>query len=100
MLRAYRQTFQGEAVDTSAGAKDLGLTEKLPAALLAVALLVVGFYPNSLLTFLNSEAAEPAAVAQTTITKLKNPGPLTSEHSRQAGGRDARAPLRPLISDR
>ena len=100
MLRAYRQTFQGEAVDTSAGAKDLGLTEKLPAALLAVALLVVGFYPNSLLTFLNSEAAEPAAVAQTTITKLKNPGPLTSEHSLQAGGRDARAPLRPLISDR
>ncbi len=49
MLRAFRKTFQGPEASTSEGASDLSLFEKVPAILLAVALLVVGLYPNSLL---------------------------------------------------
>ncbi|MDB4541623.1 NADH-quinone oxidoreductase subunit M [Akkermansiaceae bacterium] len=52
MLRAFRKTFQGPAVPNSVAAKDLTFWEKLPALILAVALLVVGLYPNSLLNLL------------------------------------------------
>ena len=52
MLRAFRKTFQGPAVPNSAEATDLSLCEKVPALVLATALLVVGLYPNSLLNLL------------------------------------------------
>ncbi|MGJ8696567.1 MAG: complex I subunit 4 family protein [Verrucomicrobiaceae bacterium] len=53
MLRAFRKTFQGPAVDCTKEASDLTCMEKAPAIILAVALLVVGLYPNSLLQFLD-----------------------------------------------
>ena len=52
MLRAFRKTFQGPAVPNSVDAKDLNFCEKIPALILAAALLVVGLYPNSLLNLL------------------------------------------------
>ena len=57
MLRAYRQTFQGPAVShtDSDHVKDFGPFCQLPAALLALALLIVGFYPDSLLSLLKDE---------------------------------------------
>lgn len=57
MLRAYRQTFQGPAVDhtDSEHVKDFGPFCQIPAAILAIALLVVGFYPNSLLHLLEDD---------------------------------------------
>lgn len=58
MLRAYRQTFQGPAVaHTAIGhVKDFGPFCQIPAAFLALALLVVGVYPNSLLSLLKKPA--------------------------------------------
>ena len=52
MLRAYRQTFQGPAVSVTESARDLKLSDQIPAIILAAALLVVGLYPNSLLSLL------------------------------------------------
>jgi len=52
MLRAYRNIFQGPAVKTTAAAADLTLAERVPAALLVLALLAVGLYPNLLLNLL------------------------------------------------
>ena len=52
MLRAYRNIFQGPPVSTTESAADLTLADRLPAALLAVALLAVGLYPNILLNLL------------------------------------------------
>ena len=52
MLRAYRQTFQGPSVSVTESAKDLKLSDQIPAIILAAALLVVGLYPNSLLSHL------------------------------------------------
>ncbi len=49
MLRAYRNIFQGATVKATEGAADLTLADRIPALLLAVALLAVGLYPNLLL---------------------------------------------------
>ena len=66
MLRAYRQTFQGPAVDhtDSDHVKDFGPLCQIPAAILALALLIVGIYPNSLLQFLDETEAAPAETEQ------------------------------------
>jgi NADH-quinone oxidoreductase subunit M len=53
MLRAYRRIFQGETVQATEGAADLTFADRVPAILLAVALLAVGLYPNLLLSLLN-----------------------------------------------
>lgn len=52
MLRAYRNIFQGPAVDCTREAADLTLTDRVPAVLLAVTLLAVGIFPNLLLSLL------------------------------------------------
>lgn len=52
MLRAYRRVFQGESVKATDGAADLTLADRIPALLLAVTLLAVGFFPNLLLNLL------------------------------------------------
>jgi NADH-quinone oxidoreductase subunit M len=53
VLRAYRNTFQGPTVNSTVSATDLTLMEKIPAILLAIALLVVGIYPRILLQLLS-----------------------------------------------
>ena len=53
MLRAIRLIFHGEPVAATQSASDLDLQEKLPALILAVALLVVGLYPNLLFNLFN-----------------------------------------------
>ena len=52
MLRAFRNTFHGPAVERCEKASDLTLTEKAPAILLSLVLLAVGLYPNLLLNLL------------------------------------------------
>jgi NADH-quinone oxidoreductase subunit M len=52
MLRAYRNIFQGPSVKASESADDLSLADRIPAMLLAAALLAVGLYPNLLLNLL------------------------------------------------
>ncbi|MCW1883383.1 NADH-quinone oxidoreductase subunit M [Luteolibacter flavescens] len=52
MLRAYRRIFQGESVRATDGAADLTFADRIPALILAVALLAVGLYPNLLLQLL------------------------------------------------
>lgn len=52
MLRAYRRIFQGESVKATEGAADLTFADRIPALLLAIALLAVGLYPNLLLNLL------------------------------------------------
>jgi len=66
MLRAFRKTFQGPAVANSTGVSDLTFWEKVPALILAAALLVVGLYPNSLLSLLGESGwkAFPASTEQ------------------------------------
>jgi NADH-quinone oxidoreductase subunit M len=66
MLRAYRQTFQGPSVShTDSGhLKDFGPFCQIPAAILALALLVVGFYPNSLLNLLKDDVKAPVETGQ------------------------------------
>ena len=53
MLRAYRNIFQGPAVNLTASAPDISLTDRIPALLLIVVLFAVGLYPNLLLNLLN-----------------------------------------------
>ncbi len=65
MLRAYRQTFQGKPVPATENARDLTCGERMPAILLAIALLVVGLYPNSILKLINQKAAPKTSVSQT-----------------------------------
>jgi len=52
MLRAFRNTFQGETVRSTESVTDLTLIEKTPAIILASILLIVGCYPNILLNLL------------------------------------------------
>ena len=52
MLRAYRSIFQGPSVKATEAAADLTFADRIPALLLAVALLVVGLFPNLLLNLL------------------------------------------------
>ena len=64
MLRAYRQTFQGKPVPATDNAKDLSCCERMPAVILAIALLVVGLYPNSILNFINPPERPSAPLSQ------------------------------------
>ena len=66
MLRAYRQTFQGAPVShpSSEHVKDFGPFCQIPAGILAIALLIVGLYPNSLLQFLDEPEALPSDTEQ------------------------------------
>lgn len=52
MLRAFRRTFQGPAQPGFDTLADLHWCEKLAPALLAIALLAVGLYPNLLINLL------------------------------------------------
>ena len=52
MLRAYRNIFQGPSVKSTESAADLTLADRIPAALLILALFAVGLYPNLLLNLL------------------------------------------------
>ena len=52
MLRAYRSIFQGPSVKATEAAADLTFADRIPALLLAVALLAVGLFPNLLLNLL------------------------------------------------
>lgn len=67
MLRAFRKTFQGPTIENAQNVGDLSFCEKIPAVLLAVALLIVGLYPNSLLHFFPSDPA-PATPVTTALT--------------------------------
>jgi len=52
MLRAFRRIFHGPSVQRTESVADLGLVDRIPVVLLAVTLLVVGIYPNLLLSLL------------------------------------------------
>ncbi|MCW1914159.1 NADH-quinone oxidoreductase subunit M [Luteolibacter sp. GHJ8] len=52
MLRAYRNIFQGPQVKATTDAADLSFADRIPALILAIALLAVGLYPNLLLNLL------------------------------------------------
>ncbi len=65
MLRAIRSIFHGEPVKATESASDLTLNEKIPALLLAIALLAVGIYPNLLFNLFNEP---PAKLAPTTAS--------------------------------
>lgn len=52
MLRAYRNIFQGPTVPATESATDLTLADRIPAAILVIALVAVGLYPNLLLDLL------------------------------------------------
>ena len=64
MLRAFRKIFQGPVVPTTENADDLNCCDRMPAVILAVALLVVGLYPNSLLNFLTPSEPTTAPITQ------------------------------------
>jgi NADH-quinone oxidoreductase subunit M len=49
MLRAFRAVFKGEPSTVTAGVTDLDAGSRIPVLILVAALLVVGFFPNSLL---------------------------------------------------
>ncbi|GHC63006.1 complex I subunit 4 family protein [Roseibacillus persicicus] len=61
MLRAVRNIFHAAPVKLTESAEDLNMSEKIPALILAAALLVVGLYPNILFNLFNptAEAVEP-----------------------------------------
>jgi NADH-quinone oxidoreductase subunit M len=53
MLRAFRAVFKGEPSTTTTGVTDLDQGSRIPVLLLAAALLVVGFFPHTLLKAVN-----------------------------------------------
>lgn len=65
MLRAFRKTFQGPPRKNSEKAVDLSFCDRIPALILAAALLVVGLYPNSLLNLLTDCGFKACDSAQT-----------------------------------
>jgi NADH-quinone oxidoreductase subunit M len=66
MLRGYRNVFKGSlSVDTNYKETPLTMQEILPLGLLVLALLVVGFYPNTLLGWLEPVMAKLAAYTAT-----------------------------------
>ncbi|MGJ8722916.1 MAG: complex I subunit 4 family protein [Roseibacillus sp.] len=67
MLRAIRNIFHGEPVKATESATDLDTNEKVPAIILAAALLIVGLYPNILFNLFNEPSAPttPAVVVAT-----------------------------------
>lgn len=60
MLRAIRNIFHGEPVKATESASDLDQRERVPAILLAAALLIVGLFPNLLFNLFNEPAAQKA----------------------------------------
>lgn len=52
MLRAYRNIFHGPAVKSTTSVADLTFEDRIPVALLILALFAVGLYPNLLLNLL------------------------------------------------
>ena len=64
MLRAIRNIFHGEPVKLTESASDLDRDDKVPAIILAAALLIVGLYPNILFNLFNDPATvtTPAVV--------------------------------------
>ena len=64
MLRAFRKTFQGPEVESGKGSSDLTFMEKAPAVLLAIALLIVGLYPNSILKLINVDTPKSLSTEQ------------------------------------
>lgn len=68
-LRAVANVFMGEPSAALAGKfgsiADMTLREKIPAAVLVAALLVVGFFPKTVTTGLDSCLSNVAAYAQT-----------------------------------
>ena len=64
MLRAVRQIFHGSPVKRTESVADLNRDERLPAIILAVALLVVGLYPNILFNLFNSSDPAPQPALQ------------------------------------
>ena len=68
-LRAVASVFMGEPSPAIAGRfgaiSDMTLREKVPAAVLVAALLVVGFFPKTVTTGLDSCLSNVAAYAQT-----------------------------------
>jgi len=74
MLRAFRQIFQGPAVELTRNASDLSARDRSPAILLAAVLLIVGLFPNILLQFLEQPEDEPVvAREQAHITQHPRP---------------------------
>lgn len=70
MLRAIRNIFHGEPVAATQSASDLSREEKLPAIILAVALLVVGLYPNILFNLFN-EPSLPLAPTTVSLSEVQ-----------------------------
>lgn len=60
MLRAFRNTFQGEEVTATENVTDLHWCEKVAPILLAAALLIVGLYPNLLIKKITGESLWPS----------------------------------------
>jgi len=75
MLRAYRDIFQGETSHATKSAADLGRAQKIPAFVLAAALVVAGLYPNSLLRFFHPSAPPPATTHSSLHTPPPDPSP-------------------------
>jgi NADH-quinone oxidoreductase subunit M len=74
MLRAFRQIFQGPAVELTRNASDLSARDRSPAILLAAVLLIVGLFPNILLQFLEQPEDEAViAREQARITQHSRP---------------------------
>ncbi|MBK1833343.1 complex I subunit 4 family protein [Roseibacillus ishigakijimensis] len=65
MLRAIRNIFHGPESKLTTSRSDLSREEQIPALLLAVALLVIGLYPNLFFNLFNTpvEASKPAVTA-------------------------------------
>lgn len=76
MLRAIRFIFHGQPADQATAKNDQDLTreERIPALILAAALLVVGIYPNSLFGLFHpkEEGAATIVLAQTAL-EASNP---------------------------
>ena len=62
MLRAIRSIFHGEPVKATESASDLDMDDKVPAIILAAALLIVGLYPNLLFNLFNEPSVQAASV--------------------------------------
>lgn len=62
MLRAVRNIFHAQPVKATESAEDLNSSERLPAIILAIALLIVGIYPNILFNLFNPSVETVAPV--------------------------------------
>ncbi|MEO8044355.1 MAG: hypothetical protein ABI674_05565, partial [Spartobacteria bacterium] len=61
MLRAYRAIFMGLPNDRLSAFPDLARTLRLPIVLLIAATMVIGFFPNTFLRFLQPTFSAPVA---------------------------------------